>query len=73
VQAAYDAAGIGAQAPALRILHEADPSAPQAAQQAPSAPAQGVDATQDKQLEQIVELERAQEHSDLLRKNAEQE
>ncbi len=76
VQAAYDKAGIGAQAPAYRILTEPQPDAAQpkaAAQEPPYMAPQAVDATEDKQLEQIVELERAEEHSDLLRENADQE
>lgn len=83
VQAAYDTAGIGAQAPAYRVLHEGgsaalqsptivDPAPPEGPDQ-PPAPAQDVDALEDKQLTQIVDLERAEEHSDLLRENADQE
>jgi small-conductance mechanosensitive channel len=73
VQAAYDHAGIGAQAPAYRILTEPQPEPAATAQEPPYTPPQDVDATEDKQLEQIVELERAEEHSDLLRENADQE
>ncbi|MGB5864747.1 MAG: mechanosensitive ion channel domain-containing protein [Sulfitobacter sp.] len=83
VQAAYDAQGIGAQAPAYRVLHEGGavpvPSAsdperetPQAPSQSPP-PAQAVEAREDKQLAQIVDLERATEPNDLLRAHAEQE
>ena len=39
----------------------------------PPTPPQGVDAIEDKQLEQIVDMERAEKHSDLLRENADQE
>jgi len=84
VQAAYDAAGIGAQAPAYRLLVEggtaalADTSSPAPSTKEevtplPPAPAQGVDAVEDQQLAEIVDLERAEEHTDLLRPNAEQE
>jgi small-conductance mechanosensitive channel len=84
VQAAYDAAGIGAQAPAYRLLVEGGTAAPaDTSSPAPStkeevtplppAPAQGVDAVEDQQLAEIVDLERAEEHTDLLRPNAEQE
>ena len=73
VQAAYDHAGIAAQAPAYRILTNPQPEPEAPAQEPPHTLTQDVDATEDKQLEQIVELERAEEHSDLLRENADQE
>jgi small conductance mechanosensitive channel len=76
VQAAYDQAGIGAQAPAYRILTEPQPDAAQPktpAQQPPHTAPQAVDATEDKHLEQIVELEWSEQQSDLLRENADQE
>lgn len=83
VQAAYDTADLSAQAPAYRVLHEGaampvqSTQAPQIAEyegpDAPPTPVQDVDALEDKQLEDIVELERAEEHTDLLRENAEQE
>ena len=83
VQAAYDTAGIGAQPPAYRLLltegalgAQATPAQPQQEYEGPNLPpkpAQDVDALEDKQLEQIVDMERAEEHSDLLRTNAEQE
>lgn len=84
VQAAYDTAAIGAQAPAYRLLHEggldssqlqptksaiSDPEGPD--MQAP--PAREVDAVEDEQLSRIVDQERAGEQIDLLRTNAEQE
>ncbi|MEP1765569.1 MAG: mechanosensitive ion channel domain-containing protein [Sulfitobacter sp.] len=83
VQAAYDTAGIAAQPPAYRLLNgsailgtaEGSPApAPEfEGPDVPPAPAQDVDALEDKQLAQIVDLERAEEHSDLLRENADQE
>jgi small-conductance mechanosensitive channel len=82
VQAAYDTAGIGAQPPAYRLLSSgALPSdhSPEMQEQEfegpdlPPTPPQDVDALEDKQLEQIVDMERAEEHSDLLRENADQE
>lgn len=73
VQAAYDHAGIAAQAPAYRILTNPQPEPEAPAQEPPHTLPQDVDATENKQLEQIVELERAEEHSDLLRENADQE
>ena len=83
VQAAYDTADLSAQAPAYRVLHEGAALPPQFTQaphiadyegpNEPPAPVQDVDALEDKQLEDIVELERAEEHTDLLRENAEQE
>jgi small-conductance mechanosensitive channel len=83
VQAAYDTAGMAAQAPAYRLLHNAPPidaNLAMASQSSefegpdlPPTPPQDVDALEDKQLEQIVDLERAEEHSDLLRENADQE
>ena len=83
VQAAYDSVGIGAQAPAYRLLHEGDmpradnskPSQPAARQgpDAPPAPVQDVEAVEDKQLADIVDQERGGERSDLLRENAVQE
>ena len=83
VQAAYDSAGIGARAPAYRILYEgATDTVPTASQPTPTRPqspdiqpyaAQDVAALEDRQLEEIVDVERAEEHSDLLRVNADQE
>ncbi len=83
VQAAYEAAGLGAQAPAYRLLHEGAgftaqiPAKPAktdpTAAELPPAPAQTVDAVEDKQLAKIVGQERAEELSDLLRDNADQE
>jgi small-conductance mechanosensitive channel len=83
VQAAYDAAEIGAPPPTYRLLHEgaafeAKPPGKgkdetrQSNAPAP-LPAQAVDAVEDKQLAQIVEQERATERDDLLRENAERE
>lgn len=83
VQAAYDAAGVSAQIPAYRVLHEGMPPSEKAPEAAPEteyegaevapAPAQDVDAREDKQLSQIIDEERAGEHVDLLRENADQE
>jgi small-conductance mechanosensitive channel len=82
VQAAYDTAGIGAQPPAYRLLTGGTIIADQSPQvqekefegpDLPPTPPQGVDAIEDKQLEQIVDMERAEKHSDLLRENADQE
>lgn len=83
VQAAYDADGIGAQAPAYRILQETPPSetseknldstTPHAESEQSPAPVQGVEAVEDQQLANIVETERAGERDDLLRENAVQE
>jgi hypothetical protein len=39
----------------------------------PPAPVQDVEALEDKQLSRIIDLERAEEHIDLLRSNADQE
>lgn len=83
VQAAYDSESIGAPFPTYRLMHEG--STPKAASDeapvtppyqgfnATPVPAQDVDAVEDKQLEQIVELERAEKHDDLLHRNADQE
>ncbi|WP_299415961.1 mechanosensitive ion channel domain-containing protein [uncultured Sulfitobacter sp.] len=83
VQAAFDTAGIGAQPPAYRLLGASgailgqDTEKP--TQTRPAGPdllplpAQAVDATEDQQLADIVDMERAEEHSDLLRENADQE
>ncbi len=83
VQAAYDSAGIGAPYPTYRLMHEGAtagigsdetlPKQPYQGFSAAPAPVQDVDAVEDKQLQQIVELERAEEHDDLLHRNAEQE
>lgn len=83
VQATYDTAGMSAQPPAYRLLHEgaimggpAPQGAPPAEQEGPAlppSPVRDVEALEDKQLTEIVELERAEEHADLLRENAEQE
>ena len=83
VQAAYDAAGVGAAAPAYRVLLEGtapatgenkQPSAPEAKPADPKpAPVQDVDAAEDEQLSRIVDQERAEKHADLLRTNANQE
>ncbi|WP_299027852.1 mechanosensitive ion channel domain-containing protein [uncultured Sulfitobacter sp.] len=83
VQAAFDTAGIGAQPPAYRLLGASgailgqDTEKPTQTRPAgpdlPPLPAQAVDATEDQQLADIVDMERAEEHSDLLRENADQE
>lgn len=79
VQAAYDTGGISADPPTYRLLHEGGlPTAPQAPAKPegparPPSPVQDVDALEDKNLTEIIELERAEEHPDLLRQNAEQE
>lgn len=82
VQATFDTAGIGAQAPAYRLINDGaaiGDSASTLQEQhfegpdVPPTPPQDVDALEDKQLEQIVDMERAEEHSDLLRENADQE
>ncbi len=80
VQAAYDTAGVAAQAPAYRLLHEGGPppahNIPAEAYEGPDvppSPVQDVDALEDKQLNRIINLERAEEHIDLLRANADQE
>jgi len=80
VQAAYDTAGVAAQAPAYRLLHEGNPlpayRRPADAYEGPDmppAPVQDVEALEDKQLSRIIDLERAEEHIDLLRSNADQE
>ncbi|KIN71276.1 mechanosensitive ion channel domain-containing protein [Sulfitobacter guttiformis] len=83
VQAAFDNSGMSAPFPTYRLLHEGQTGDAQSrgtsttpsktAPALPSHPAQGVEATEDKQLEQIIELERAEDGDDLLHKNAEQE
>ena len=80
VQASYDTAGIAAQAPAYRVLHEGGlvtaPGSPAEHFEGPDMPpppAQDVDALEDKQLTRIINLERAEDHLDLLRTNADQE
>jgi small conductance mechanosensitive channel len=83
VQAAFDTAGIAAQPPTYRLLHAGGPDREQIAQvpqeivfegpDLPPTPPQDVDALEDKELKKIVDLERAEEHSDLLRENADQE
>tara|TARA_R110002020_G_scaffold225869_1_gene436138 strand:+ start:16079 stop:17401 length:1323 start_codon:yes stop_codon:yes gene_type:complete len=83
VQAAYDAAGVGAAAPAYRVLLEGTAPAtgennqPSASEGKPAdpkpAPVQDVDAAEDEQLSRIVDQERAEKHADLLRTNANQE
>ncbi|MCX7567360.1 mechanosensitive ion channel family protein [Sulfitobacter sp. F26169L] len=83
VQATYDSAGVGAQAPAYRLLHEGLelgrdinqlPEPPrQHSLETPPSPPQDVEALEEKQLEHIVELERTEENPDLLHKNANQE
>ncbi|MDG1354502.1 MAG: mechanosensitive ion channel [Sulfitobacter sp.] len=80
VQASYDTAGIAAQAPAYRVLHEGglvtapgSPAEPFEGPDMPPPPAQDVDALEDKQLTRIINLERAEDHLDLLRTNADQE
>ncbi len=83
VQATYDTAGMAAQPPAYRLLHKGIKNSdlathtPQETEfegpDLPPTPPQDVNATEDKQLEQIVDLERTEEHDDLLRENAEQE
>lgn len=80
-QAAFDAAGISAPFPSYRLLHEGQ--SPEAllstatAQNTPpplnTADVQDVEATSDKQLDRIIDAERAEEHDDLLRKEADQE
>lgn len=83
VQAAYDAASISAAPPAYRLLHEGGVPAARRTSSQTSAqeegPARhpplvrGVEALEDQHLAEIIELERAGEHPDLLRENAEQE
>lgn len=83
VQAAFDHEGIGAPYPTYRLMHEGGApvagsdettaSPPYQGFNESPAPAQDVDAVEDKQLAQIVEQERAEEHDDLLHRNAEQE
>lgn len=83
VQATYDTAGISASPPTYRLLHEGGPFGAQHSQHAqppeqegparPPSPVGDVEALEDKHLTEIIELERAEEHPDLLRKNAEQE
>jgi small-conductance mechanosensitive channel len=83
VLAAYDAEGLSSEPPTYRLLHAGEPQAgpPQqnkadsiaARAETPAAPVQDVDALEDKQLTQIIDLERAEEPNDLLRKNAVQE
>lgn len=83
VQAAYDAAGMAAPFPTYRLLHEGgalpanlagtSPVPEHDAPNAPPAPAQAVEAVEDEQLTQIINEERAGEHIDLLRANADQE
>lgn len=83
VQAAFDNEGIGAPFPTYRLMHEGG-SPPVGSVEAPvrapyqgftssPVPAHDVDAVEDKQLAQIVEQERAEEHDDLLHRNADQE
>ncbi|WP_299877993.1 mechanosensitive ion channel family protein [uncultured Sulfitobacter sp.] len=79
-QAAFDAAGISAPLPTYRIdglpAMAGHPPAPKRAP-APSpvaAPVQDVEATEEKELEKIVDLERAElARDDLLRENAQEE
>ncbi len=83
VQAEFDSEGIGAQAPAYRLLQESNipraddtkPAQPPAREtpDTPTAPVQDVEAVEDKQLADIVDHERDGERSDLLRENAVQE
>lgn len=79
-QGAFDAAGLSAPEPTYRLLHEGGAAAP--APPAPAAPAaqapelaeaEPVGAKADKELENIVDIERATEHPDLLRQNGQQE
>lgn len=83
VQAAYDSEGIGAPFPTYRLMHEGSAPATGSDEKSaklpyqgfsdPPAPPHDVAAVEDKQLAQIVELERSEEHDDLLRGNANQE
>ncbi len=79
VQAAYDGAGVGADLPGYRVIHsgsiptEEAHAQPQQGPQAPPVGAKDVKATEEQQLAEIIELERAEEPSDLLRKNGDQE
>ena len=84
VQAGYDTAGIAALPPAYRLLPAGNgvfsdnfaqnpPEIEFEGPELPPVPAQDVDALEDKQLEEIVDQERSEEHSDLLRENAVQE
>ncbi|UWR21799.1 mechanosensitive ion channel family protein [Sulfitobacter sp. S190] len=84
VQAAFDTQGIGADVPAYRVVHEGAPFVATREEETARAPefegpakaptpAQPVEATEDKELAQIVDMERAGERSDLLRENGEQE
>lgn len=83
VQATYDTAGMAAQPPAYRLLHNGTQKSDtptlkpretefEGPDLAPTPP-QDVNALEDKQLEQIVDLERTEDHDDLLRANADQE
>jgi small conductance mechanosensitive channel len=83
VLAAYDAAGLSAPPPTYRLLHEGGTPPPSMAEKraqpvvqgpdTPPPPVQDVNALEDKQLTRIIDLERAGEHDDLLRKNGDQE
>ena len=83
VQVAYDTAGVAAAAPAYRVLMEGTAPAsvendrPHGAEKkqpdSEPAPVQDVDAAEDEQLSRIVDQERAEKHTDLLRINADQE
>lgn len=79
-QAAFDAAKISAPLPTYRVdglpAVADQPAAPRRAPTTPpaAAPAQDVEATADKELEKIVDLERAElARDDLLRENAQEE
>lgn len=83
-QAAFDEAGISADVPTYKLLHDggalpqgatATSKAPQPEGEStlPPAPAVDVDATAEKELEKIVEIERAEDNDDLLGDTGKQE
>ena len=79
-QAAFDAAGVSAPLPTYRVdgLPALTDPRPAPARPAPpppvAAPVQDVEATEEKELEKIVDQERAElARDDLLRENAQEE
>ncbi|AXI48979.1 mechanosensitive ion channel protein MscS [Sulfitobacter sp. SK012] len=81
--AAFDEANLTASAPAYRIIQATEDPAKRTSHATgtehletapqPPAPAQDVEATLNKDLDEIIDQERAEEHSDLLRDDAVQE